>query len=785
MFHRRLLLLAICGVGVLLVLGMQAARLTLGPEHDERRREAEAALRQQDLIPTIRGRILDRHGRVLAVDDPGWEVAVKYPVITGEWQYEMAVRAARQLHRRDWSELSPLERDAAITEAERPFADQTEMLWQTLATMEGVERQEIDRRRDVVKQRIQATASHLWEQWRQKRSLQLREEVPLADVITPIREQTEAHTIVHDVDDDQRVQVQAFVSEALSYANERETASGMRVNPMAVWSQVELRRPKRRSYPLESVTLTIDRANMPTPLRHETPLEVAVDGVATHILGTMRDVWQEDVAARPFVRRASDDAPPGASVFPDLGGYRPGDRTGSWGIERALEGTRAKPGLRGTLGVVVRHLDTGYEDRLEPQPGKDVRLTIDVQLQARVQALLTPDPSPDWPGLMTRQPWHGPTPDAEENAAAAARYERSLGTPLNGAAVVMEVATGEVLAAVSMPAMTRHMVEREPAKAFADIENLPWLNRVVARPYMPGSTIKPIILAAAVTAGRHDVSHPIECAGPFDPAHPNVMRCWIYKRAGVGHGYLDAPDAIMRSCNVYFFSLGQSMGLKRTIDWYGRFGLGAPTGVGLGTAHDKSGDEVSGQVGNPTQAYPADAVFMGIGQGPVTWTPIQAANAYGILARGGEVLPPTLVMDEHRTTPRQRDDLRLNRESVRQAIEGLRMSANDRQGTTHHLSLLQREPIFNVDGVTVMAKSGTADPGKRWIDYDGDGRIGEGEVDPSPGDHAWCAALVQPEGKAEPTHVIVVVVEYAGSGGQVGGPIANQIIWAMKQEGYL
>mgnify|MGYP002782076505 CR=1 FL=1 len=84
-----------------------------------------------------------------------------------------------------------------------------------------------------------------------------------------------------------------------------------------------------------------------------------------------------------------------------------------------------------------------------------------------------------------------------------------------------------------------------------------------------------------------------------------------------------------------------------------------------------------------------------------------------------------------------------------------------------------------------MAKSGTADPGKRWIDYNHNKKLDPGEIDDKPGDHAWCVALVQPDGKTEPTHVIVVIVEYAGSGGQVGGPIANQVIAAMKQEGYL
>lgn len=768
MFHRRLLLLGTAAVGITSVLALQTGRLTLGAEHDLRRAEAEAALREQELIPTVRGRILDRRGRVLAVDDPGWEVAVKYTVITGEWAYEMGVRDARSKHRRAWSEMDAGARAAAIDEAMRPYADQVEMLWGTLSELTGASRGEVDERKQLIKARIQATASALWDKWQKERARQLNEDVPLADVMRPIREQREAHGVIPNVGEAERVAIQGFVAEAARNRNmpgEATVANGGGVNPMAVWSQVELRRPQRRAYPLEKITLELDRTMMPSPLRSETPLEVTVEGVGTHILGAMRDVWEEDVKRRPFLRGQEEG-------LPDLGGYRPGDRAGSWGVERSLEGSLLYPGLRGTLGVVVRHRDSGYEERLEPQPGRDATLTIDAQLQARVQAILTPHPSPEWTGLMVSQPWHG------GNVA-----EKGLvGKRLNGAAVVMEIESGEVLAAVSMPAMSRALLEKEPKRLFEDVENLPWLNRVVARPYMPGSTIKPIMLAAAVTAGRHDLSHPIDCKGLFDPNNPDSMKCWIFKRFAHTHGPLDAPSAVEQSCNIYFYELGQRMGLQRTIEWYGKFGMGTPTDCGLGLASDKTGDEVSGALGkaNPERN---DSVFMGIGQGPVSWTPIQAANAYGILARGGALLPPTLVRDESRTTPRETGELRLNRESVRQAMQGLLLSANEADGTTHHLSMLDKERIFNVPGVTVMAKSGTADPGHRWIDYDRDGKPSDGEVDKDPGDHAWCAAYVQPDGEDGPTHVVVVIVEYAGSGGQVGGPIANQVIHAMAQEG--
>ena len=123
-------------------------------------------------------------------------------------------------------------------------------------------------------------------------------------------------------------------------------------------------------------------------------------------------------------------------------------------------------------------------------------------------------------------------------------------------------------------------------------------------------------------------------------------------------------------------------------------------------------------------------------------------------------------------------------------LEGMRQGANNDLGTTHHISHgpsgMNRVPIFNVEGVTVMAKSGTADPGAvRWIDLNLDGNQDEGEVVRGPRDHAWVVVLVQPEGAAKPTHAVIVVVEYAGSGGRVAGPVANQIVHALQHHQYL
>ena len=114
-------------------------------------------------------------------------------------------------------------------------------------------------------------------------------------------------------------------------------------------------------------------------------------------------------------------------------------------------------------------------------------------------------------------------------------------------------------------------------------------------------------------------------------------------------------------------------------------------------------------------------------------------------------------------------------------------SANESQGTTHRLSQLDGEAIFNTEGVLIRAKSGTAQAVslREAIDDNGDGLPDRWGRELRSGDHAWVIALVQPDGTEKPTYVIATVVEYGGSGGQVAGPVVNQVIHALQREGYL
>lgn len=748
MFHRRLLLLMMLATFTTAVLAVQAARLTTGEQHRQRLARVHDALRDTELIPTIRGRVLDRWGRVLATDERGQDVAVYYTVISGEWAYEQAAKAARRSVGKAWGELDSLAREALIAEFQPPFDQQAEMLWQTLADLGGVDRLEIEQRKNAITRRVQNVASHLWATWRRKRAAELGEEVKLAEVAQPIGEQRQSHPILINITPETALRIQSFIAE------------GQQDEALAVWRYVKLRQAQRRTYPLETMTVVLDRSSLPGPLRSDEPMEMTVEGVGVHFLGQMRSVWQEDVdseTGRPF-RRTNHQ---GQQVI-DLGGYLPGDSLGNSGVEAIMERR-----LRGSRGRLIRYLDSNTSERVEPQPGRDVNLTVDIHLQARIAGIMSPQF-----GLMKAQPWHAPYFEAEGR----------LGEPLNGAAVVLDINTSQILAAVSVPAMPLRLIEEDPKQIFGDEVNRPWLNRVSAQPYQPGSTIKPIMLVAAASAGAFSLHEPIVCNGHLNPDDPEHYRCWIYKRYQSTHGPLLGPESIARSCNIYFYTLGRTMGVSRTAQWYSGFGLGSITNAGFP-------DEVAGDLPDTTKGKFGiyDAIFMGIGQGPVRWTPLQAAGAWATMARGGVAMSPTLIADEHRYTQRETTDLHLNQVAVREALQGLREVVEESYGSGRSLSLPGnvRERIFNASGVRIFGKSGTAQGVPLRIDSDNDGKITTKDEIVRKGDHSWFMAMVQPDGAPKPTHVIAVVVEFGGSGSQAAGPIVNQIIHALQTEGYL
>ncbi|MBT7658344.1 MAG: hypothetical protein HN568_08065, partial [Phycisphaerae bacterium] len=392
--------------------------------------------------------------------------------------------------------------------------------------------------------------------------------------------------------------------------------------------------------------------------------------------------------------------------------------------------------------------------RTDVQGGRDVQVTLDIALQARVEAVMSPEL-----GLMEVQAWHN-------NALLP------IGTPLRGAVVVLDVETSEVLAMVSTPALRdKH-----------DVDGYPWLNRAAEGLYPPGSIIKPLVLAAATTEGKFETTGAIECVGHYFKNVKNAARCWIYRDMYKNrtHGELGAVEALARSCNIFFYELGTRLGFETLVDWLQRFGMSQPLSSGLTSArpigtlgHVPSEKDIEELRNRGALAF--ETVSVSIGQGALTWSPLHAASAYATLARGGMWIAPTLV--EGNVHPVE--NLHLDQEGVRLALHGLRDSIAKQYGTGSRLRFGggEYESTFNVDGVRLWGKTGTAEAPPYKLRNDSPPITGL--------DHSWFLVMASPMNESTPKIVVAVLVEHGGSGGRVAGPIANQVIHAIKVEGYL
>jgi cell division protein FtsI/penicillin-binding protein 2 len=788
LLHRRLILLvALLGVPPMLLAGPLLWLTTARAE--AARAEAEARLVRRSWLPTVRGRILDRKGRVLAQDRPSYDIAVDYRVLTGEWIDARARAFARGLNRAQWGEISEDERERLVALVRPAYEAHWRGAWSELARVCGVRVSDLDERRRAIVEQVRARREAVLASRRESELASYRERgvTPTPEQIAgierrisgPITEEQSAHVVLERVPDAVALACLALEagqvsleplggsSQAAVRVGGGEASRSNRVDLVDAIPGLVVRDAGDREYPLDTMRVRIDRSTFPGPLRREGHVEVSVEGVGAHVLGWMRSrVFAEDVQRRAEALSASPELAEEAlirtgDVVIDRGEYREGDRVGHVGVESAMEAT-----LRGLRGVRFTAVDTGESRTVEARAGRDVTLTLDAALQARVQAVMSPES-----GLAVTQTWHGPPNDL-----------MPVGTALNGAAVVLDIDTGELLALVSTPGLSRRALREQPEMVLEDSWNVPLVNRPIERVYPPGSIVKPLILAWAAHRGVYRPGQTIECTGHLLPDRPDLLRCWIYKRGGGTHTRvlgreLTGTDGIMVSCNIFFFTLGRRLGTSGMIEAYRAFGVGE--GWDLGAGVESRGLLGLGGGGASAGISTGDAIQMGIGQGPVAWTPLHAADAYATLARHGIRVRPTLIAGRRGAEPAS---LPLPTWAVEEAMQGLALAVGDSRGTGHHLTIDgAREPIFNAAGVSLWGKTGTAAARRALSVPDGEGTDGPTVVDM---DHSWFVVLAGRKGD-RPRYVISVVMEYAGSGGRVSGPIVNQIIHALIAEGYL
>lgn len=393
-----------------------------------------------------------------------------------------------------------------------------------------------------------------------------------------------------------------------------------------------------------------------------------------------------------------------------------GDRVGRDGIERTYDS--ALRGVDGERVVVVDSRGRTLEEnrRVPARPGRRLELTLDLPLQQAAERLLR---------------------------------DRV------GAVVALDPADGAVRALVSSPAYDPNAFARglEPGQwqeLLADAGD-PLQNRALANAYSPGSVFKIVMATAGLAEGVIAPERRVYCSG----ATTIYGRSFACGRRG-GHGWVDLRQAIERSCNVYFYHLGQTLGIERIARWSRAYGLGEPTGIDL--AGEKPGlvpDPAWSRAARGHPWYPGETISVAIGQGPLLVTPIQLARMTAAVANGGRLVTPHLVADPDAPAAVRR--LSLAPGLLAPVRDGLTAVVNAGQGTAYWSA--------HSDLVTIAGKTGTV----QVVGRDGhEGRKRPAEFE----NHAWFVSFA-PAGA--PELVVVTFVEHGASGSGGAAPIARAL----------
>jgi penicillin-binding protein 2 len=440
--------------------------------------------------------------------------------------------------------------------------------------------------------------------------------------------------------------------------------------------------------------------------------------LGAHLIGYLNEVNAEDLAREP-----------------DASTYRSGDRIGRSGLEKHYE--HLLKGTRGFRRVVVdargKALDGARPDSLEvemlrkPVPGHEIQLTIDMELMEAFDRAFRPHPS--------------------------------------GAAVVVDIHTGAVRALYSKPVYDpNEMSSGLSTKRYAELTGDPFrplIDKTIYETYFPGSTFKVITALAALEDAVVDPAQRVECLGSMKIGRQK-FRC--NKR----HDWVDLYEAIVQSCNVYFWALAEEVGLERINSYARAFGFGERTGIGVNS-------EASGFLATRewyTEHYGAFRIGYtlntAIGQGNTRVTVLQLALANAAIANGGTLYVPQVVQNvkapdgslSDTFQPRIKREVGVSAEHLDMMRRALIDVVEDESGTAYRAR--------NKDGVRVAGKTGTAQVVGRK------GRTEESSsawyLDRS---HGWFAGFAPAD---DPQVAFAVLVEHGGSGGASAAPIATSVM---------
>jgi penicillin-binding protein 2 len=410
-------------------------------------------------------------------------------------------------------------------------------------------------------------------------------------------------------------------------------------------------------------------------------------------------------------------------------GYRSGDMVGQSGIEAALE--QYLRGERGAQAVIVNARGTKIgEAFFQPEiPGSDVHLTLDRQLQ-----------------------------QVAERALDGRR----------GSVVAMHAQTGEILALASAPTFEPGIFTGEiPKDVWADLtdsKSAKLSNRALQGAFPPGSVFKMFVAAAALSEGVAEHTEQTFCPG-FLKFGKRQFRCHKHS----GHGRTNLYDALVQSCDVYFYTMGQRLGVDRIHEYaHDLFGFGEPIGL-------EGFDESSGLVpstkwkaayfrnAEDKKWYPGETLPVSIGQGAVLATPLQVARAMAALVNGGKLLKPRIVskvvasdgriLEQTSDAPNVMRVIDVDPSILAEIKRGMIGVVEDKRGTG------KRAALPKESGIGVGGKTGTAQVASRESGLNHE-------------DHAWFAGFAPTE---NPQIIVVALIENGGHGGEVAAPVTRAV----------
>ncbi len=346
--------------------------------------------------------------------------------------------------------------------------------------------------------------------------------------------------------------------------------------------------------------------------------------------------------------------------------------------------------------------------QLDPVPGKEVALSIDAFWQDKIYKML-------------------------ENKKAVV--------------IMSEPKTGKIITLVSSPNYDandfNYSYDKETVRTYLeDTVNLPMLNRTIAAKYHPGSVFKPVEALGALEEGVISRETLIQDTGVIkigDYAYNN----WLWTKRGTTDGMVNVVKALKRSNDIFFYKLGEAMGVDRIKNWAERFGFGQVTGIELpGEVAGLIPDDGWKRKNLGERWYLGDTYHLSIGQGYLTVTPLQINQMTNIIASKGQKCQMSLLKNK----PVKCTEIQAKEENWMAVIEGMR-EACDSGGTAW--------PLFNFK-TEIACKTGTAE-------------LGDGTNDT----HAWLTAFAPAD---NPEISITVLVERGGEGSDVAAPIVGDIL---------